>query len=131
MAKSISTILGIIFLVVGLLGFAAPDLMGMHLSAAHNIIHLVSGALALYFGTKGTYEAARGFCIIFGIIYGLLGLIGFLAGGANYALTVIPNQLVLGKMDHIVHIILGVVFILGGLSTRVVTTTTTPVDRTI
>ena len=131
MAKSISTILGIIFLVVGLLGFAAPDMMGMHLSAAHNIVHLLSGALALYFGTKGTYEAARGFCIIFGIIYGLLGLIGFVAGGANYALTVVPNQLVLGKMDHIVHIILGVVFILGGLSTKVVTTRTTPVDRTV
>lgn len=130
MAKSISTILGIIFLIVGLLGFAAPDMMGMHLSAAHNIVHLVSGALALYFGTKGTYEAARGFCIIFGIIYGLLGLIGFVAGGANYALTLIPNQLVLGKMDHIVHIIFGVLFILGGLSTRVVATTT-PVDRAI
>ena len=83
MAKSISTILGIIFLVVGLLGFAATDTMGMHLSAAHNIVHLVSGALALYFGTKGTYEAARGFCIIFGIVYGLLGLIGFVAGGGD------------------------------------------------
>jgi len=131
MAKSISTILGIIFLVVGLLGFAAPDMMGMHLSAAHNMVHLVSGAFALYFGTKGTYEAARAFCIIFGIIYGLLGLIGFVAGGANYALTLIPNQLVLGKMDHIVHIVFGVFFILGGLSTRVVMTTNAPVDRTV
>src|SRR5437660_12233667 len=117
MAKSIFTIMRIICLVLGVVGCAEPDVMEMHLNAAHNIIHLVSGALALYFGTRGTYEAARGFCIIFGIIYGLLGLIGFLAGGTNYALTVIPNQLVLGKMDHIVHIILGVVFILDGLST--------------
>jgi hypothetical protein len=129
MAKTISTILGIVFLVIGLLGFAAPGMLGMHLSAAHNVVHLVSGALALWFGTKGTYEAARSFCIIFGIIYGLLGIVGFVAGGADYSLTLIPNQLVLGKMDHIVHVILGVVFIAGGLSTRVVTATA-PADRT-
>jgi len=130
MAKTISTILGILFLVIGLLGFAAPGMMGMHLSAAHNLVHLVSGALALWFGTKGTYDAARSFCIIFGIIYGLLGIVGFVAGGADYALTLIPNQLVLGKMDHIIHVILGVVFMIGGLSTRVVASTPTPADRT-
>jgi hypothetical protein len=118
MAKTISTILGILFLLVGLLGFAAPGFMGMHLNIAHNVVHLVSGALALYFGTKGTYDAARAFCIVFGIVYGLLGLIGFVAGGPDYELTLIPNQLMLGKMDHIVHIILAVVFIIGGLATR-------------
>ena len=58
MAKTISTILGIVFLLVGLLGFAAPNLMGMHLSTTHNLIHLVSGALALYFGLKGTWECS-------------------------------------------------------------------------
>ena len=126
MAKTLSTVLGIIFLVVGLLGFAAPNLMGMHLSVAHNVVHLVSGALALYFGTKGTYDSARAFCIIFGIIYGLLGLIGFVAGGADYMLTVIPDQLVLGKMDHIIHVILGILFIIGGLSPRTVATSTAP-----
>ena len=121
MAKTASTILGIIFLVVGLLGFAAPGMMGMHLTAAHNIVHLVSGALALYFGTKGTYEAARTFCILFGVVYGMLGLIGFVAGSSgDYMLTVIPNQLMLGKADHIIHILLGVLFIAAGLSTHVV-----------
>ena len=130
MAKTMSTILGIIFLVVGLLGFAAPGMIGMHLSVAHNVIHLVSGALALYFGTRGTYEAARGFCILFGIIYGLLGLLGFIAGGPDYMLNVISGQLMLGKMDHIIHILLAVLFIFAGLSTRHVVTTT-PTDRHI
>src|SRR3954468_24220209 len=102
MAKTMSTILGILFLIAGLLGFAMPGIMGMHLSAAHNVVHLVSGALALYFGTRGTYESARAFCIIFGLVYGLLGLIGFVAGaGSDYMLNLIPNQLMLGKMDHI------------------------------
>src|SRR5678815_1485662 len=122
MAKTIATVLGVLFLLVGLLGFAAPGMMGMHLSVAHNVVHLLSGALALYFGTKGTYDSARAFCIIFGIVYGLLGLIGFVAGGTDYEFTLIPNQLVLGKMDHIVHLILGIVFIVGGFWTRMVTT---------
>ncbi|MDB6032275.1 MAG: hypothetical protein JWM16_2613 [Verrucomicrobiales bacterium] len=116
MAKTISTILGIVFLLVGLLGFAAPNLMGMHLSASHNIIHLVSGALALYFGLKGTWESARTFCLVFGIVYALLGLAGFLFGGADRMLNIIPNQLVLMTADHVVHIILGALFIIGGLS---------------
>jgi len=122
MAKTMSTILGIIFLVVGLLGFAAPGMMGMHLSVMHNVIHLVSGALALYFGTRGTYEGARGFCIVFGIVYGLLGLLGFVAGGPDYMLNVIPGQLMLGKMDHIIHILLGILFIFAALSMRPVVT---------
>ena len=129
MAKTIATIMGVLFLLVGLLGFAAPGLLGMHLSTAHNVVHLVSGALALYFGTKGTYDSARAFCIIFGIVYGLLGLIGFVAGGTDYEFTLIPSQLVLGKMDHIVHVILGILFIVAGFSTRMATTGV-PTDRT-
>ena len=118
MAKSLSTILGIVFLVVGLLGFAAPGMMGRPLSTAHNVIHLISGALALYSGARGTYEAACGFCIILGLVYGFLGLIGFVASGPDTMLTVIPNQLMFGKMDHIVHVMLSVLFIYAGLSTR-------------
>ena len=100
-------------------------MLGMHLSAAHNIVHLVSGALALYFGTRASYQGARSFCLIFGVVYGLLGLLGFVSGGSDYMLTVIPNQLMLGKMDHIVHVVLAILFIVAGLSTRPIETTTT------
>jgi len=126
MAKTISTILGIIFLLVGLLGFAVPNLMGMHLTPLHNIIHLVSGALALYFGVKGTWESARTFCLIFGIVYAFLGLAGFLFGGADRLLRVIPGQFELMTPDHVVHLILGALFIIGGLSRPVEAHTPTP-----
>ncbi len=126
MAKSISTILGIIFLVVGLLGFMAPNLFGMHLTTTHNLVHVISGIIALYFGTRATLEGARSFCIVFGIVYGLLGLAGFLFGGSdNRMLTVIPNQFELGTMDHVVHIILGAMFLVGGLVRQTTTATTT------
>jgi uncharacterized membrane protein HdeD (DUF308 family) len=118
MAKNIATVLGVLFLIIGLLGFAAPGLMGMHLSVAHNVIHLVSGALALYFGLKATPSAARRFCLVFGAVYGLLGLVGLAAGGSDRMLTVIPNQLMLGMADHIIHLILGAVFLFAGLYRR-------------
>ena len=118
MIKKTATIGGIVLIGAGLLGFLAPGLMGMHLTAAHNLVHLVSGALALYFGLKGTVAAARTFCIAFGALYGLLGLVGFVAGGADHTLTLIPGQLVLGTMDHIVHLIVGAVFMVVGFAQR-------------
>jgi hypothetical protein len=118
MTKNIATVLGVIFIIVGLLGFAAPNLMGMHLTVVHNLIHLASGALALYFGRSATLPASRTFCVVFGVVYGLLGLIGFAAGGAERMLTLIPDQLVLGMMDHVIHLILGAVFLFAGLYRR-------------
>ena len=119
MAKTIATILGAAFILVGLLGFAAPTVLGMHLSTAHNIIHLLSGAVSLYLGLAGSLSAARMFCFIFGAVYLLLGLVGFLVGdGTDRMLTLIPNSLMFGTMDHIVHILLGAIYIIGGLMTR-------------
>jgi uncharacterized membrane protein HdeD (DUF308 family) len=129
MAKTMSTSLGIILLIVGLLGFALPVFMGMHLTPLHNVIHLVSGALALWFGVKGTWESTRSFCLIFGIIYGLLGIVGFLFGGSDHMLTLVPNQLVLMTADHVVHVLLGVLFIIAALSRQVVTRPTPATPR--
>jgi hypothetical protein len=119
MAKTICTILGIVFILVGIAGFVMPNLLGAHLSFAHNIIHLFSGAVALYFGLGGTVSGARAFCLVFGAVYLLLGVVGMVAGtGDARMLTVIPGALVLGTMDHIIHILLGALFLIGGLTTK-------------
>ena len=78
MAKTVATIMGIVFLLVGIAGFVAPGVGGFHLSTAHNLIHIVSGAASLYFGLAGTLSGARLFCLAFGAVYGLLGLAGLL-----------------------------------------------------
>lgn len=119
MAKTISTLLGIVFILVGLVGFAAPDLLGAHLSTAHNIVHLVSGAIALYLGLAGSLSAAKTFCIIFGAVYLLLGVVGFVAGsGDDRMFHAIPGTLELGTMDHIIHVLLGLIFLIGGFTTK-------------
>ena len=114
MAKTVCKILGVIFVIVGIAGFVAPNLLGAHLTPAHNLVHLVSGAIALYLGFAGSAGAARGFCIIFGIVYLLLGICGWFLGTPPDHMLKIGTLLMLGKVDHIIHILLGVIFLAGG-----------------
>jgi len=130
MAKTICTILGVAFILVGIVGFIVPDFLGTHLSLVHNLVHIISGAAALYFGLAGSLRGARMFCLVFGAVYLLLGLVGFLGPGGAHSmpnmpgandsnlLKVLPGNLELGIMDHIVHILLGIVFLIGGLLTK-------------
>ena len=116
MAKTVCKLLGIVLVIVGVAGFVAPHLLGAHLMPAHNAVHLVSGAIALYFGFAASAGAARGFCIVFGLVYLALGVCGwFLGTGPEHLFQVGGEILTLGKIDHFIHLGLGVVFLLGGL----------------
>ena len=126
MITKTTTFGGAFLVVVGLLGFVVPRFMGMHLSPLHNVVHLLSGAVAIYFGLKATPAAARTFCMVFGALYGLLGLAGFVDGGPNYTFTIIPGALVLGTMDHLVYLILGAIFLSVGWGWRPLITATPP-----
>jgi hypothetical protein len=118
MAKRIATILGIVFLLVGVIGFVKPDLLGAHLDTPHNLVHIISGAVALYFGLAGSLSGARLFCLIFGIVYLLLGVVGFLLGTGPDRTFDVAGILHLGTMDHLIHVALGVIFLIGGLLTK-------------
>jgi hypothetical protein len=119
MANRIATILGVLFLLVGLIGFVMPAPFGAHFTPAHNIVHLVSGAISLWLGLKGSPGSAKTFCIVFGLVYLLLGVCGFLAGsGEDKMLTLLPDQLMFGTTDHIIHVALGAIFLIGGLTTK-------------
>ena len=117
MAKTVCKILGVVFVLVGLCGFVAPNLLGAHLNTPHNIVHIVSGLLAIYFGFAGSLSAARAFCLIFGIVYLALGILGFAFGTPPDAMWHV-GPLELGTADHGIHVLLGVVFLAGGLFTK-------------
>ena len=58
MVKSINTLVGVVYLLVALRGFTGLELMHTFLNIhsagdADNLLHLVSGAAALYFGMTG------------------------------------------------------------------------------
>ena len=117
MAKTVCKILGVVLLLVGVAGFAAPRLLGAHLSPAHNVVHLVSGALALYFGFAGTLSAAKIFSLVFGVVYLALGILGMALGESPDRMWMV-GPLELGQADHGIHILLGVIFLAGGLFTK-------------
>jgi Domain of unknown function (DUF4383) len=113
MAKTVAKILGVVLLLVGVLGFThVLDSLGAHLSPAHNLVRILSGVIALYFGFAGSLSGAKGFCIIFGLVYLLLGILGLAMGELNI------GPLMLGKVDHGIHLIVGAIFLAGGLFTK-------------
>jgi hypothetical protein len=121
MARTICCTLGAGFILAGVAGFVEPDLLGMHLTPVHNVIHLVSGVLSLYFGFAGSTEAARVFSLVFGSVYAGLGILGFVAPSLVESLlhaessAGTEDRLV---ADNIVHIIIGSLFLVGGLVRR-------------
>ena len=117
MAKTICKILGVVFLLVGVAGFAAPDLLRAHLTPPHNVVHIVSGVVALYFGFAGSLSGAKAFSLVFGIVYLALGILGLALGEPPHRLWEV-GPLTLGTSDHAIHILLGIVFLAGGLFTK-------------
>src|SRR5882762_9197366 len=116
MARTVCKIMGLVLLLVGVLGFThVLDPLGAHIGpahAAHNLVHVVSGVIALYFGFAGTLGGAKTFCTFFGLVYLLLGIVGLVMGDLHI------GPLMLGKVDHGIHIIVGAFFLVGGLITR-------------
>lgn len=85
MVKTMAVLFGVVFLLVGILGFVPAVtkdqmLLGIfHVNAAHNCVHLLSGVVALIAGMAGA-GAARWYFRIFGLVYGLVAVMGFMMG---------------------------------------------------
>jgi hypothetical protein len=117
MAKTVCKILGVVLLLVGVIGFASPRLLSAHLSPAHNGVHIVSGLVALYFGFAGTLAASKIFSLVFGVVYLALGILGMALGTGEERMWMV-GPLDLGQADHGIHILLGAIFLAGGLFTK-------------
>jgi Domain of unknown function (DUF4383) len=118
--QTVAMLLGIVFLLVGILGFIpgittdAPgdfagdeseaELFGIfQTSILHNIVYLLYGIAGL--ALARTWDGARTFLIGGGVIYLALWLLGII-GGADW----IPTN----NADHWLHLALGVVMIGAG-----------------
>jgi hypothetical protein len=117
MAKTVCKILGVVFLLVGVCGFVKPDLLGAHLNGAHNAVHIISGVIALYFGFAGTLSGAKIFSLVFGVVYLALGVLGLAVGTPPDRMWMV-GPLHLGQADHGIHVLLGIIFLAGGLFTK-------------
>ncbi len=117
MAKKLVTILGVVFVLLGVLGFIpglTPDghVLGiLAVDGIHNVVHLLSGILALVFANKGE-ASAKSFAKVFGIVYGLVAVLGIIAPGT-------VNMIMhLNGAGNILHVFLAVVFLVIGYGGR-------------
>lgn len=100
LAMQWAAVVGVVLVVVGLLGFIDNPLVGKNANAlvstneVHNIVHLVTGLIALYiaFGLRGAAQAnwLVGFGVLYAVIFiavvispNLFGLFGDYASGLN------------------------------------------------
>ena len=116
--KTASVIIGMIFLLVGFLGFISNPVIGesadaiFHADTVHNAVHIVSGVLFLLFAFAATSNAAV-FLKVFGVVYFLLGVLGLINIGTTGQGTLLGFLHVNGA-DNILHLVLGIVIFLAG-----------------
>lgn len=107
MIKTLAWVFGIVFLAVGILGFVPGVtsnnvLLGIfEVDTVHNIIHILSGALAIAGVLMGMVWTRRYFQV-FGLVYALVTVIGFVQG--DTVLGLITTNMA----DHLLHLVLSV-----------------------
>lgn len=108
MLKTIALVFGVIMILVGILGFipqvnSGDLLLGIfRVNDAHNWIHLITGAVAVWCGLT-TSHASRLFFKIFGIIYAVVAVLGFFYMD-HAILGIVANNMA----DNLLHIVIAV-----------------------
>ncbi|NAZ82381.1 DUF4383 domain-containing protein [Kineococcus sp. R8] len=103
-AQYLACVLGVTYLVVGLVGFAVTGTMGftdhdpqrqvagLTVNPLHNVVHAVVGALGVVAVTRS--RRARRYGILLFVVFGVLAVTGFLGG---------PGPLNVNGPDHVLH----------------------------
>jgi hypothetical protein len=113
---------GLSLLLAGIFGFFADSsfdtgdaiqggsLLGFEVNAIHNLIHLASGLVLLAASRKRA--SARAVALGFGLVYGVVAIIGLIDG--SDVLGLIP----INSADNVLHIALAALGIIAGLISR-------------
>lgn len=101
---------GLILVVVGVAGFFRHEMFNLTFPPAHNFFHLLSGVIALAAGLGKDPAGPPRFGIVFGTIYTLVAIVGFLGLHDLGSL-----QLALNLHFNFIHLGVGVLSILAGL----------------
>lgn len=110
MGKTIVTILGVAFVAAGIAGFIDPltpdgELLGLAVNPIHNVIHLATGIAALAAVASGA-AATRMYAQVFGVVYALVTVLGFITGEGELLGLVAINQ-----ADNFFHLVVTAVLL--------------------
>jgi hypothetical protein len=118
MLKRAAIIFGVAFIAAGILGFVPGAttedgrLLGLfEVNTLHNIVHLLSGAVALFAGYQSD-NASRLYFQIFGVVYAFVAVIGLFSG----------DRAILGMAhntaDAVLHVVIAAVALYLGFGLR-------------
>src|ERR1051325_4691919 len=107
-SKMVSIVIGLIFVAVGILGFIpnpiianSPDAI-FHADTVHSMVHIISGLLFLISGFAFP-ASSRTVLILFGIVYFLIGILGFINRGGD-GMNKVLGFLHVNKADNFLHV---------------------------
>jgi hypothetical protein len=115
-------LIGSVLVIAGVIGFFYSASFGspgsvdavfgvLDVNAWHNIVHILTGAVGVLAFVSGP-RAARMYALVFGAIYIVVALWGFIIGGGESILGFIP----INDEDNVLHTVLGLLGVGAGIA---------------
>lgn len=112
--RILALVFGVVFLIIGIVGLIFDTnggyLLGFQVNLVHNLIHLITGVVALWAAFGGW---SRWFNRVFGIIYILVGLAG-LVPALYFNGHLLLGLVAINGADNVLHLVAGIVAALVG-----------------
>jgi hypothetical protein len=111
MAKTAALVFGVIFVLVGILGWIPNPIVGagalFDTNHIHDLVHLAIGIVLIVVALM--YESSAALAMkVFGIIYLLVAVLGFiLVPSGGLILGLVETNMA----DHLLHVVLGVILV--------------------
>lgn len=117
MIQKLAWLFGIVFIVIGILGFVPALVSGgllfgiFSVDAMHNTVHLLSGVLAIL-AALGAGSYARLYFKVFGVVYAIVTVIGFIQGDTILGLMTV------NMADNVLHLVIAAVALWAGFGAK-------------
>jgi hypothetical protein len=115
MSKKFAVIFGVVFVIVGIMGFFGNPIVGrvennpiFVTDALHDLVHIIIGVVLVIAGTK-SMSAAGTALKVFGVVYLLLAIDGFFQPDSLLGFVTANSA------DTWLHLVLGIVLLAVGL----------------
>jgi len=111
LVKPVTWILGLVLALVGVIGFFVNPIYLFTVNPLHNVVHLASGIVALW-AASSSVAYARMYLIIFGLVYGLVAVAGYLG------VTAVVDLLNINDADNLLHVAIAAVCLIVGFGSK-------------
>ena len=115
MTKKLAKVLGVVFILVGVLGFFSNPIVGamgfFHANVLHSIVHIALGLILVLCGTE---EKSSLWLKIVGIVYLLVAILGFFMMKGMMTTSILGVEV--NGADNWLHLVLALVVFFSGFA---------------